>query len=87
MLWLFLWLLCGLAAAGIYRSKGRSYVTALLAGFLLGPVAVLLALLTPADAAGQERQALRGGSKKCPQCAELVKTEATVCRFCNYRFT
>jgi len=26
------------------------------------------------------------GNKKCPQCAELVKKEAKICRFCNYKF-
>ena len=26
-------------------------------------------------------------NKKCPQCAEIVKAEAKICRFCNYQFT
>jgi hypothetical protein len=25
-------------------------------------------------------------NKKCPQCAEMVKAEARICRFCNYQF-
>jgi hypothetical protein len=26
------------------------------------------------------------GLKKCPDCAEMVRSEARVCRFCGYRF-
>ena len=26
------------------------------------------------------------GMKKCPECAELVKKDARVCRFCGYEF-
>ena len=29
---------------------------------------------------------LLNGMKKCPQCAEKVKREAKICRFCNYQF-
>lgn len=25
-------------------------------------------------------------SKECPQCAEIVKAKAKLCRFCNYKF-
>jgi hypothetical protein len=27
------------------------------------------------------------GTKKCPQCAEMVQMDAKICRFCNYSFT
>lgn len=26
------------------------------------------------------------GTKECPQCAEVVKAKARICRFCNYQF-
>lgn len=25
-------------------------------------------------------------TKECPQCAEIVKAKAKICRFCNYKF-
>ncbi len=37
--------------------------------------------------AGQELgQMIKSAQKVCPQCAEKVKTEAQVCRFCSFRF-
>lgn len=85
--WLLLWLLCGIVAAVIYQGKGRSAGAAFLVGIVFGPIGVILAALTPADKAAQDRQAVASGTqKKCPKCAELVKAEATVCRFCGHEF-
>jgi hypothetical protein len=30
---------------------------------------------------------LSGIEKKCPRCAELVKAEAKICRFCQFEFS
>jgi hypothetical protein len=43
-------------------------------------VTAIILLLIPKS---QESQ---GATKKCPQCAELVKEEALICRFCNFTF-
>ena len=81
------WLLCALAAGYIYSQKGRSYASAFLLGILLGPIALILAAVTAKDEEGLERRALRSGKmRKCPQCAELVKYGARVCRYCGHEF-
>jgi hypothetical protein len=81
------WLLCALAAGYTYSQKGRSYVAAFLLGILLGPIALILAVITPKDERALELRALRSGKmRKCPACAELVKGDANTCRYCGHEF-
>jgi hypothetical protein len=87
MIYVVIWVLCGLVAAAIYQNKGRSWGAAFLVGLIFGPIGVILAALTPANPAGQAQRALSGGAaKKCPQCAELVQPDAKICRYCQHVF-
>jgi len=42
---------------------------------------------TPRNKAKIDQNSMdRGIAKKCPACAELVKSEAKICRFCGNEF-
>jgi hypothetical protein len=69
------WFLFGIIAGMIGASKGRGGCTWFVLGFLLGPFGLLVALL-PATANP-------GVTRKCPFCGEIVKHEASICRFCH----
>lgn len=90
-----IWIMCGLCAGLIYHQRGRSMIVGCLGGVLLGPIGIILALVTPADNKSLARKEKllevekikRGELKKCPHCGELIRPEAKVCRYCQREIT
>ena len=74
--WALLGILIGTAAA---QKQGFHVAAGVIGGLLLGPLAVLLFMVSGVDSKSDLR-------KKCPFCANWVKQEALVCQHCKREF-
>ena len=80
-MWFVLWVGLAVLIGYYYKQKGLNSVLGFLLSLFASPLIAFIigALISPQWKVFQE-------SKKCPQCAEFVKVEAKICRFCNYQF-
>ena len=79
--------LCALVAM-YANSKARSAIGAFVIAFLLSPVIgfIVVAIWKKNEGKLEQQAVFDGTLKKCPQCAEAVKREALICRFCQHQF-
>lgn len=77
-------ILFAVICAIIANSKGLSPGKWCLIGLFLGPIGFIWVLATAKNETYLDiERVLSGSFKRCPLCAEVIKTEATVCKHCG----
>lgn len=85
---LLLWLLSGVICAVVASQKGRSGAGWFFIGCLLGIFGLIWILVLPSNQQLLEATAIqKGQTKVCPYCAEHIRPQASVCRFCGRELT
>ena len=76
-------LLSGYAGMTIWARKGGKPAGGFLVGGLLGALGVFILAAARPRQAEIEAAARSQGLTPCPHCAELIKHQAQVCRYCH----
>lgn len=86
--YLVILLISGGITGFIADKKGYSLYGYFFVGLVLGVLGIVLIYVLPSTPEKIEEKKLQSrAGRKCPMCAEVVKAEAQICRYCRHELS